>query len=92
MTADDAILVASELVTNAVLHAGTDITVRVVEQGQDLRVEVADGSAEVPGLRIPSPAARSGRGLLIVEHFSERWGVEPTASGKVVWFVVAKEG
>jgi len=89
---DDALLVVSELVTNAVVHAGTDITVRVIRGEQVTRIEVADGSPEVPGLRIPSAGARTGRGLLLVEHFTQQWGVDRTGSGKVVWFTIAKEG
>jgi anti-sigma regulatory factor (Ser/Thr protein kinase) len=90
-TADDAALVVSELVTNAVVHAGTDITVRVMSQGRGARVEIVDGSPEMPGLRIPNAGARSGRGLLLVEHFTAQWGVERTSSGKVVWFDVRQE-
>jgi anti-sigma regulatory factor (Ser/Thr protein kinase) len=88
----DALLVVSELVTNAVVHAGTDITVRVNTDAQPTRIEVADGSTEVPGLRLPGAGAKTGRGLLLVEHFTEEWGVETTGSGKVVWFTVAQEG
>jgi anti-sigma regulatory factor (Ser/Thr protein kinase) len=88
----DALLVVSELVTNAIVHAGTDITVRVITEAPVTRIEVADGSPEVPGLRIPTAGARTGRGLLLVEHFTHQWGVESTASGKVVWFTVAQEG
>ncbi len=89
---DDAVLVVSELVTNAVVHAGTDITVRVVGGADTARIEIADSSPEMPGFRIPNAGARSGRGLLLVEHFTQRWGVERTSSGKVVWFDVRQEG
>jgi len=90
--ADDAALVVSELVTNAVVHAGTDITVRVVSHGDNARIEIADLSPEMPGLRIPTAGARTGRGLLLVEHFTKRWGVERTSSGKTVWFDILQEG
>lgn len=91
-SAADALLVVSELVTNALVHAGTDITVRVDTDEQPTRIEVADGSSEVPGLRLPGAGAKAGRGLLLVEHFTHQWGVDSTASGKVVWFTVAQEG
>jgi anti-sigma regulatory factor (Ser/Thr protein kinase) len=83
-------LVVSELVTNAVIHAGTDLTVRVVPvgAGNGARIEVADGSTTMPGLRIANSQSHSGRGLMLVEHFALEWGVERTESGKVVWFVV----
>jgi anti-sigma regulatory factor (Ser/Thr protein kinase) len=81
-------LVVSELVTNAVIHAGTNVTVRVVRAGAGARVEVTDGSSVMPGLRVVDSRSSSGRGLTLVEHFARQWGAEPTASGKVVWFVV----
>jgi anti-sigma regulatory factor (Ser/Thr protein kinase) len=87
----DAILVVSELVTNAIVHAGTDITVRVRSVDSDVRVEVEDGSSALPELRILSSGASAGRGLLLVEHFTKQWGAEATPSGKVVWFVVEQE-
>jgi anti-sigma regulatory factor (Ser/Thr protein kinase) len=87
----DALLVVSELVTNAVVHARTDITVRVYTDERPSRIEVADRSTEVPGLRLPGTGTKAGRGLLLVQHFTHEWGVESTASGKVVWFTVAQE-
>jgi anti-sigma regulatory factor (Ser/Thr protein kinase) len=91
--ADDAVLVVSELVTNAVVHAGTEITVGVITQADGrVRVEIGDGSADLPGLRIPNAGSRSGRGLLLVEHFTQQWGVDRTAAGKIVWFIVPQEG
>lgn len=82
----------SELVTNAVVHAGTNITLRVVPDDVGARVEVADGSTVMPGLRLATSRSHSGRGLLLVDHFSREWGVERTTSGKTVWFVVRQEG
>jgi anti-sigma regulatory factor (Ser/Thr protein kinase) len=91
--ADDAVLVVSELVTNAVVHAGTEITVRVMSEADgQVRVEIGDGSPDLPGLRIPNAGSRSGRGLLLVEHFTQQWGVDRTGAGKVVWFIVPQEG
>ncbi|HTW21528.1 MAG TPA: ATP-binding protein [Mycobacteriales bacterium] len=81
-------LVVSELVTNAVMHAGTPITVRVERWGAGARVEVADGSHSMPGLRAVSVASSSGRGLTLVEHFATAWGADRTDDGKVVWFLV----
>jgi anti-sigma regulatory factor (Ser/Thr protein kinase) len=104
-TSGDPALVTSELVTNAVLHAGgTEITVRVAPYGDSgvhdpgihdpgvhdrVRVEVVDGSAVVPEPTAPDHASAAGRGLFLVEHFCDEWGVEPTGSGKIVWFVVS---
>jgi anti-anti-sigma regulatory factor len=76
-----AALVASELVTNAVEHAGTMIDLRLVRTRRYLHVVVRDGSA-VP------PVKRDGgevHGLRLVEAFAVRWGHLPARDGKVVW-------
>jgi anti-sigma regulatory factor (Ser/Thr protein kinase) len=85
-------LVVSELVTNAVIHAGTDITLRVLPDAAGARVEVVDGSTAMPGLRIADSTSHSGRGLVLVEHFANAWGVERLPAGKIVWFVIGAEG
>jgi anti-sigma regulatory factor (Ser/Thr protein kinase) len=85
-------LVVSELVTNAVVHAGTDITLRVRPDDGGARVEVVDGSTVMPGLRIADSRSHSGRGLVLVEHFAREWGVERLAGGKIVWFVIGAAG
>jgi anti-sigma regulatory factor (Ser/Thr protein kinase) len=87
----DAELVVSELVTNAVMHAGTIITVRVTQEGNRARIEVVDGSNDLPGLRVVNSGSSSGRGLTLVEHFAQEWGAERTSEGKVVWFVVGPD-
>lgn len=86
---DDAELLTSELVTNAVLHAGTDITVRVVSQESRIRIEVADDDPRLPSVGQPDGDGSTGRGLFIVEQLSEDWGIDSTRSGKIVWFTVA---
>lgn len=92
-TSGDPALVTSELVTNAVLHAAsTEITVRVAPGDGQVRIEVVDGSPVFPERSAPDEGSSAGRGLFIVEHFCDRWGVEPTASGKIVWFVVTATG
>ncbi|SHG57280.1 Anti-sigma regulatory factor (Ser/Thr protein kinase) [Jatrophihabitans endophyticus] len=86
--ADDAQLCVSEIVTNAVTHAGTQVTVTVRSE-DDLVVEVHDGVAtlSVPEPDVPVAAtATSGRGLQIVSVVSADWGVECSADGKVIWF------
>ncbi|HVM18389.1 MAG TPA: GAF domain-containing protein [Egibacteraceae bacterium] len=85
--ADVVALLVSELVTNAVLHAGSQVDVTVSHRGDVLRVEVGDGSSVLPGQRDYNTDASTGRGLGMLELLAERWGVEPLASnGKVVWF------
>ncbi len=84
------VLVASELVTNAVMHAATDISV-IVEQWQNaIRIIVEDASSVLPTLSEVSFDADRGRGLHIVEQLCDMWGVEETTSGKKVWASFAR--
>lgn len=79
-------LLVSELVTNVIRHSSSDVrlTVRRLPGGA-LRVEIGD-SSPLPPVRIHRPGADGGFGLQIVSSLAERWGVERTADGKVVWF------
>jgi anti-sigma regulatory factor (Ser/Thr protein kinase) len=84
---DIAVLLASELVTNALRHARTDVRVRVATMRDRVRVEVVDGSGQVPLPRHAIPDQdESGRGMLLVAGLSDRWGTEPGFGGKYVWF------
>ena len=81
----DALLVADELVANAVLHAGTEIELRLALCPNRLGVGVADRSAHRPTLRQADDAAESGRGLLLVDAVATDWRVLPRRDGgKVV--------
>ncbi len=86
--ADDIVLVFSELVTNAVLHAGgaERITVDPAGHGSQVRIEVHDNVSVDP--RPCPPGPHGGFGLGIIERLSEAWGTTPTDTGKVVWAVV----
>lgn len=81
-------LITSELATNAVLHARTPFEVRVRAVDGHLRVEVADGSPALPVVKEHGSEAPTGRGLKILDAIADRWGVDPTDDGKVVWFEV----
>ncbi|MFE1786841.1 ATP-binding protein [Streptomyces sp. NPDC059525] len=84
-SSEDALLVVSELLTNANLHAGGCLQL-VLTLGEVLRIEVVDASPAPPR---PSPSPRrgvpGGHGLYIVDRLSDRWGHETQAQGKVVW-------
>jgi anti-sigma regulatory factor (Ser/Thr protein kinase) len=81
-----AVLVVSELATNAVLHARSSFLVRLtVDHRGALRVEVVDASTKRPQRRPFTPGSTTGRGLSIVEDLVSDWGVEPVEGGKVVW-------
>ena len=80
-------LCASELATNAVLHARSPVLLAVALLPDAVRVEVED---ESPGVIEAGPlvddGAESGRGLAIVDALTESWGVEQHLAGKTVWF------
>ena len=83
----DAQLAVSELVANAVIHARTPVTVRVEALATGARVHVHDESPALPSPAALGASAMSGRGLVLVDAVSVRWGVEPDpAGGKTVWF------
>lgn len=84
---DAALLLTSELVTNAVRHGEGDITCRLWAGPEVLRVEVSDASPTVPHAVDRGLVADSGRGLHIVESVASRWGATPAQrEGKTVWF------
>jgi CheY-like chemotaxis protein len=83
---DDALLVVSELVTNAFVHAESEAELRVFPGKGLLRIEVADSGAAGPDPQLATDDDEHGRGLLLVSVLSAAWGTEPTGSGgKVVW-------
>ncbi|EIV93493.1 SpoIIE family protein phosphatase [Frankia sp. QA3] len=89
---DDATLLVSEVVTNAVLHARSDLVLRASLEPGRLRISVEDregGHLPRPGAAAANkPDPESGWGLLLVEALSLAWGVETTPGGKRVWFDV----
>ena len=88
---DDALLLTSELVTNAVRHATGDIECFLWAGPEAIRVEVSDQSPDYPVPTVASPDALSGRGLQIVAALATRWGAapDPSRSGKTVWFEIS---
>jgi anti-sigma regulatory factor (Ser/Thr protein kinase) len=84
---DRAVLLASELVTNAVIHARTELRVRLELRGDLLHLAVRDGNPRMLHLVIaPGPEAEGGRGLWLVDQLARAWGVNHHPDGgKVVW-------
>lgn len=85
---DTAILLISELVTNAVLHAsngGSGLALQLEVQGTWLRIEVHDSDLRGPQPRTPAWFDESGFGFVLVEALADRWGVRETPAGKAVW-------
>ncbi len=83
---DDVLLLVSEVVTNAIVHARTAVQVTVTLVNGTTRVEVADAEPEAPVRRGASSTATDGRGLGILEVLADRWGVLSRDGGKTVWF------
>ncbi|HEX7187059.1 MAG TPA: SpoIIE family protein phosphatase [Actinomycetes bacterium] len=89
---DDALLLVSELATNAVVHAGTDLEVSVELLGDAIEVAVTDRH---PARTLPAPADavdedfENGRGLFLTSALAGAWGVDYTSSTKRVWFRLA---
>jgi anti-anti-sigma regulatory factor len=83
---DDAELVVTELVSNAVRHAYGDIELTVLVSNRFLHVSVRDGSPTAPRRVLPDPeTGEGGRGLLLLDAVASGWGSRPLPSGKIVW-------
>jgi PAS domain S-box-containing protein len=88
---DDAQLAVSEVVTNAVVHAGTPIEVAVSVGGGGVRVAVSDGSPRMPRRREYADTAGTGRGLRLLTELATDWGADARGDGKTVWFALGAE-
>jgi anti-sigma regulatory factor (Ser/Thr protein kinase) len=89
---DQLVLIGSELVTNAVLHARTELTLTLELREDRVRISVSDRSQAPPTLRHYRPDALTGRGLGVVAALSDRWGVSTASDGKVVWAELRANG
>ncbi len=87
--ADDAALVVTELVSNGADHAEGPLRLTVNRTDDGVLIEVHDRSTALPVLRPVSPESPRGRGMIIVNALSKRWGVTPDADGKTVWAELA---
>ncbi|WP_316519878.1 SpoIIE family protein phosphatase [Kitasatospora brasiliensis] len=83
--ADWAELLTSELITNALVHAGSPTQLRLF-CNRVLTVEVADQETEIPRIRRARSEDEGGRGIHLVNELAHRWGSRRTQDGKVVWF------
>ncbi|WP_128380760.1 PAS domain S-box protein [Streptomyces cavernae] len=84
--ADDARLLLSEILTNAVLHAQGPIGLHLCRTATELTVEISDRSPHLPQPRWSAEDEESGRGLILVRSLADDWGVRPTDEGKTTWF------
>jgi anti-sigma regulatory factor (Ser/Thr protein kinase) len=88
---EDAALVISELVSNAIEHAMTPVAVRIRNENLRVRVEVSDSSSILPAVADLVDDSDRGRGLRIVEELTDAWGVESRDEGKIIWFEMTYE-
>jgi anti-sigma regulatory factor (Ser/Thr protein kinase) len=82
---DDAALVTSELVANAVAHGRAPIELGVRGSNSGVRIEVTDAGDGRPEIRETSPLEAGGLGLVLVAAVARRWGWIQRATGKTVW-------
>ena len=83
--APDALLIAGELVTNAILHGKPPVELRLRRAPRYLLIEVEDGAAAMPRKLRPTPSDDHGRGLQLTAAVAERWGTRPLHDRKSVW-------
>jgi anti-sigma regulatory factor (Ser/Thr protein kinase) len=85
-----AVLLVSELVTNAVVHARGMICLTVHTDAHWVRIEVEDQGRSRPVRRSATLDQVDGRGLLVVDKLATDWGTERRATHKVVWFEIVR--
>ncbi|MFI6347590.1 SpoIIE family protein phosphatase [Streptomyces sp. NPDC050560] len=87
---DSAALLASEVLTNVLVHTDGDALLVAQLSGEKghrrMRVEVTDRSDDLPHKQQPGEMASSGRGLVLMELLARNWGVSPRGEGKSIWF------
>ena len=89
-TVDDATLLVSELVTNAVLHARAPVDVVVRKGRTSVRIEVFDEGTGVPQFNFSEIDSLHGRGLGLVQAVASRWGINEDRDGcKTVWIEIS---
>ncbi|WP_394436471.1 ATP-binding SpoIIE family protein phosphatase [Streptomyces sp. SGAir0957] len=93
---DTAVLLASELLGNVLVHTEHAAVLSADISGtpgrRRLRVEVTDRSDDVPHRRAPGELSSSGRGLVLLDLLAHQWNVRPEPEGKTVWFILDEDG
>ncbi len=86
--ADDARLLVSEILTNAVQHAEGPLVLHLRRTTTELAIEISDLSPHLPQPRLAAQDDESGRGLILVDAVADSWGVRPDERGKTTWFTL----
>ncbi|MFG1878156.1 ATP-binding protein [Sphaerisporangium sp. NPDC049003] len=89
---DDAELVISELVTNALVHGAAPVVMALHDAGPALIGAITDRSTTPLAARDPDLEDTGGRGLAIVRALAASWGVWPYPTGKTIWFTLLRDG
>ena len=90
--ADDAVLLAAELIANSMVHAldATTVTITVAVSEALIRVDVRDdGALGIPHMRPGDPEAEDGRGFLLINQLARRWGFTREPGGSCCWTEIA---
>lgn len=87
--AENAVLIVSELLTNALVHGDPPISLRLHRATDELTIDVDDGSSLMPQRLKPAPEDPHGRGVAIVAQLSRRWAARPHGRGKTVRCTIA---
>jgi anti-sigma regulatory factor (Ser/Thr protein kinase) len=82
----DALLLVSELVANAVLHASGPLCLELLQKGSTYRIAVSDGSPTPPTAKGYRTDDATGRGVHLLDSLAAAWGCKRIGTGKVVWF------
>jgi anti-sigma regulatory factor (Ser/Thr protein kinase) len=82
------VLLTSELVTNALVHAGTDFDLELSGEDETIQIAVTDFAQKLPRIERVTSLSERGRGLPLVSSLSDDWGVEQNDIGKTVWFIL----
>ena len=83
-------VVATELVTNAILHGAQPVELSLRHELDEITVEVSDGDSSVANVRTPTSDERTtgGRGLLLIASLADHWGTKTSDIGKTVWATI----
>jgi anti-sigma regulatory factor (Ser/Thr protein kinase) len=83
---DEATLLTSELIANAIRHAPPPLCLEITVDTAKIRIDVHDSDPMLPMLTRPDFNSSGGRGVWLVDTIASRWGYRPEPPGKVVWF------